>query len=481
MQDVSGILTKKNYGRRSTIKVNSRVRSRLLRAGEITFSYPKWLPFLFILVTGIAALGEDKTLNARFGGLPKALTLLVPVIAFLILIVSGELKRFRYIGKPALMYIVYWGMLCLWSVILWVINFSSTKAINRGVDKMEYQTIAIVVAITAVFIFGEKTVDYFAAGIFLGNGLIALIEMPNYGGPVASIESVINMLTSFGDTHGFSAAMEIHEVTFLYGLFIVYYAVFAKRDDPSQKRRNRIYIVLSFFFMLLGFKRLLLFCAPLIAVIAWLIMHSKKPFRHVMALGIFWTVFFFVFLYVVYTGYLSQIANSMGVNMMGRDYIWKLVKKFYRLSPTYLGQGFGTVDGVIVSELYHAGLIDQAYPLHNDVLKVFIEFGFPGLIIWSGAQYILFPILFKKMFDTETAVLYMSLLTLMSTTYLTDNTAFYFWCMMALRLIPLAYGVYRRNKTGSAIKEDKKKWAPPSKDDFAYLVSENMAGKESQE
>ena len=481
MQDVSGILTKKSYGGVSAQRVNSRVKDELRQAGRLIFDYPRWLPALFVLVIGIAALGEDKTLNARFGGLPKALTLAVLLMAFLILILKGDLKRFKYIGKPAILYIVYWGLLCLWSVILWVINFSTQKAMSRGIDKMEYQTIAILVAIAAVYVFGEKTADYFASGIFLGNGLIALIEMPSNGGPVASIQSVIDMLTSFGDTHGFSAAMEIHEVTFLYGMFIVYYAVFAKRDTPEDKRRNYIFIALSFFFMLLGFKRLLLFCAPLISVIAWVVMRSRKPFRAVMIIGIFWVSFFVVFLYVVYNGYLAKFANDLGVNMMGRDYIWKLVKKYYRLSPTFLGQGFGTVDAVIISDLYHAGFIDQAYPLHNDILKVFIEFGFPGLVIWSGAQYIVFPVLFKRFFDTETAVLYMSLLTLMSTTYLTDNTAFYFWCMMGLRIIPLAYGIYRRNKTGAQIKEEKKKWAPPSRDDFKYLVNENITSKERAE
>ena len=132
------------------------------------------------------------------------------------------------------------------------------------------------------------------------------------------------------------------------------------------------------------------------------------------------------------------------------------------------------VDAVIVAQLYEAKLIDQAYPLHNDVLKVFIEFGAPGLLIWSGAQYIAFPLLIKKFFDADTAVLYISVLTLMSTTYLTDNTAFYFWCMMALRMIPLAYGIYRKSKF-SEIKEEKAKWSPPSRSDFSQLVNERLA------
>ena len=477
MRDVSKILTQKNYGHR-TLKNNERALQSLSRGGELSFAHPKWLAAIFVLIIAVAGLGEDKILNLRFSGLPKALTLLVLVIAFFVLIVKGDLKRFSYIGKTSIMYIVFWAVLCLWSVLLWVINFSNNKAMSRGIEKMLFQTIAVLVAIAAVYVFGSRAIDYFATGIYFANGMIAVMEMPNYGGPFASIESIINLITSFGDGHGFALAMEIHEVTFLYGMFLVYYMVFAPRDTPAEKRRNRIHIAFSFLFLLVGFKRLFLFCVPLIALLGRFIRKCKKPFKFVIFLGIFWVVFFLLFLYIVSNGTLSDIAKQFGVDMMGRDHIWRLVKSFYTLSPLFLGQGFGMVDSVIVADLYHAGLIDKAYPLHNDILKVFIEFGFPGLMIWSGVQFIVFPILIKKFFDTDTAVLYMMLLTLMSTTYMTDNTAFYFWCMMALRMIPLCYGVYRRNKTGSHIKEEKAKWSPPSRTDFSELVNESMMKKE---
>lgn len=477
MKDVSSILTKKQYGHKA-LKNNDRARQKLARAGEISFEHPKWLAAIFIMIIAVAGMGEDKVLNLRFGGLPKALTLLVLVIAFFTLIVKGDLRRFRYIGKTSILYIIYWALLCLWSVILWVINFSANKAITRGVEKMGFQTIAIFVAIAAVYVFGEKAIDHFAAGIYIANGLIAVMEMPNYGGPFASIESIINLVTSFGDGHGFALAMEIHEVTFLYGMFLMYYLVFSPRETPADKRRNRIHIALSVLFLVVGFKRLFLLCVPLFALFARWIKRSRWAFRITMVIGVFWTVFFVIYLYIAANGALSSIAKQFGVDMMGRDHIWRLVKSYFRLSPLFMGNGFGVVDSVIVSDLYHAGLIDKAYPLHNDILKVFIEFGFPGLMFWSGAQYILFPALMKKFFDTDTAVLYMALMSLMATTYMTDNTAFYFWCMIALRMIPLGYGIYRRNKTGSQIKEERAKWSPPSQTDFKHLVDEKMIRKE---
>ena len=474
MKDTSQILTKKYYGV-GTSNRNSAAGKRLSRISEPEFAYRKWLPPLFILIIAVACLGEDKVLNVRFGGMPKAITMLVLVMAFFVLILRGDLKRFRYIGGVSLMYIIYWAALSLWSALLWVINFSDNSIISRGVEKMLFQTIAVLVAIAAVYIFGSRAIDFFAIGIYIANGAIAVMEMPNYGGPAASIESMFNLIISFGEGSGYALAMEIHEVTFLFGMFIVYYAVFAPRETPDQKRMNRIQIICSIIFLFTGFKRALIFMVPMVALLAWFIRKQNKPFRWIIAIGIFWTVFYSLYLYVVYTGAAKHAAAQIGLDMMGRDYIWDIAKRYYTLSPTYMGQGFGTVDNYIVAQMFEQGLVNKAYPLHNDILKVYIEFGFPGFLFWTGAQYIAMPILIRKFFDTDTAVLYMAILTLMSTTYMTDNTAFYFWCMMALRLIPLSYGVYRRLRFGPEKKDDtKKKWSPPSRSDFSELVSERM-------
>ena len=474
MRDVSEILTEKNYGHK-VLKSNSRARERLAKSGALDFSYPKWLPAIFIMIIAISALGEDKVLNQRFVGLPKAITILVLVMAFFMLVLRGEIRRFRVIGGTALLYILYWAALSLWSAVLWIINFSDNSVITRGVEKMIFQTIAVLVAIAAVFIFGSRAIDYFAIGAYIGNGMIAIMEIPSYGGPAACFQDIFTLITTFGNGQGYALAMEIHELTFLFGMFLVYYFVFAPRNTPQQKRNNRRHIVLSTVFLLLGFKRALVLLVPLVSLAAWFIRKRKNPFKITMCIGVIWVVFYTFYLYAVYTGAAKQFAENAGIDMMGRDFLWTLAKRYYTFSPLYMGQGFGSVDNVIVAELYEAGLINKGYPLHNDVLKVFIEFGFPGYLLWSGAQFILFPLLFKKFFDTDTAVLYMSTMSLMAATYMTDNTAFYFWCMMGLRLIPLAYGVLRKNLQTTGIKEEKARWEPPGQGDFQQLVRERMA------
>ena len=161
-----------------------------------------------------------------------------------------------------------------------------------------------------------------------------------------------------------------------------------------------------------------------------------------------WVAFFFLYVYGVRTGEVSKIMNMVGIDMMGRDYLWQLVGEHYDFSIGYMGHGFEYVDS-IVANWYSSGLINHPYPFHNDILKVFVEMGFPGFVLWSGIQYVIGPIFWTKYADNNTALLYMADLGYMTITYLTDNTAFYFWSTMALRMIVLSYS----EKTASAAQE----------------------------
>ena len=129
--------------------------------------------------------------------------------------------------------------------------------------------------------------------------------------------------------------------------------------------------------------------------------------------------------------------------MMGRDYLWSMANPYYEFSITYIGRGFEYVD-TIIAQWYNDGLINQPYPFHNDILKVFVEVGFPGFLLWSSIQYVLTPLFWQRYADQETTLLYLSELGYMTVTYLTDNTAFYFWSTMALRLVTLAYAMERK-------------------------------------
>ena len=309
---------------------------------------------------------------------------------------------------------------------------------------MVFQTVSMLTAVSAVYMFGIEAIDLFALGIGAANGLIMLLEIPNYG-IVESIRSLINCITTFGGAEGYARSLEIHDLTFVFGQLLLYYAVFAPTETEDQRRHRRRYILLTGFFFIVGMKRIAIPAVVLFALVGLLLRKRQRLTKFFIFLGFAWTAFFLLYIYGVRTGIVSRLFGTLGIDMMGREYLWQLANRCYTFSPAYMGHGFEYID-TVVGQWYQQGLLKVAYAFHNDILKAFVEIGFPGLMGWALSQYVAYPVFWVKYADTRTALLYVCELGYMTVSYLTDNTAFYFWCTMALRLVTLAYAVSRRRE-----------------------------------
>ncbi len=256
-------------------------------------------------------------------------------------------------------------------------------------------------------------------------------------------------------------ALEIHDITFLFGQFFIYYMMFAPKGSKPEKRMRRCGVILSVFFMVLGLKRSVLPAVLLVCAYVKLVRVSRKPDKLIPATGIALFLFFYLYLYLTRSGILVAFLQSLGVDMMGRDVLWSLPNDYYELSPLWKGLGFEAVTDLV--NMWHSeGLINRAYPLHNDILKIFIELGALGFTLWAGISYILYPAYWmRKRHDAETGILYMAILSYMTVTYLTDNTAFYFWSCIGLRLIPMSYN-YRIREA-----REQEKWKAPTAEEAA--------------
>ena len=272
---------------------------------------------------------------------------------------------------------------------------------------------------------------------------------------------------TFGEAEGYARNLEIHDITFVFGQLLLYYVAFAPKETPGERKKRWRMILLCAFFFLVGMKRIAIPAALLFIVYSLFLKHKKflKPF--LILQGFLWVAFFLVYIYGVRTGGVSRILNLVGIDMMGRDYLWQLAGEHYDFSFGYMGHGFEYVDSIVAS-WYSSGLINHPYPFHNDILKVFVEMGFPGFVLWSGIQYVIGPIFWTKYADNNTALLYMADLGYMTITYLTDNTAFYFWSTMALRIIVLSYSEKRHQPSKKEI------WKPKSRAEMQEQIRSMM-------
>lgn len=403
---------------------------------------PHWLTALVLLLLFCAGMGEWKVLNTTLGGLPKVFTAGVIAIAVMHALVWPEVQRLRSVLKPGMLWLGLVLLLLIWSLTIWIVQLTELSALMRGCAKLLYQTIAMLTAVAMVYLFQGAAAEKFALALCMVNGSIMLLEIRNTG-LVEGMQSLLHCLLTFGDAQGYARALEIHDLTFVFGQLALYAAVFAPHRTAQERKSRRRLLISSGLFFLVGMKRIAIPALLVFALFGMLGRRMRHPGRLVLATGIGWTLFFFVYLYLVRSGLITRWMQSLGVDMMGRDYIWKLAEPYYELSVTYLGYGFEYVDA-IVAQLNETGVLQIGLAFHNDILKVFVELGFPGMCLWAGWQYIVCPLFWQKHADEETALLYMALLSYMTVSYLTDNTAFYFWSTMALRLLPMAFAAQKQ-------------------------------------
>ena len=448
MRTLDQILTKKDYSRKTPASLfykDSPLWQKLLTIGCVVF-------------LTVAGLGEWKVLNSMLGGLPKAVSLGVIGLAMLYTLFYPDETRLREIWKPTLLYMSLMVALFFWSMVIWIESFAAVSSMIRSCSKLLFQSIAILTAIALVYLFREKAIELFTISICITNGAIMLLCIPEYG-VAASIQSLVTCLVTFGDADGYALQLEIHDLTFVFGQLVLYYAVFAPRTTRQEKRKCRRYLLACCWFFLVGMKRSAIPAVLLFVLLALLLRKRKVPSWFYPTVGGCCILFFLAFLYCVRHGIISKLLNSVGVDMMGRDYLWSMATPYYEFSITYLGHGFEYVD-TIIGQWYDAGLINEPFPFHNDILKVFVEMGFPGFLLWSGIQYVLTPLFWQRYADQQTTLLYLCELGYMTVTYLTDNTAFYFWSAMALRLVTLAYAMERKKPP------EPKVWMPDSRQEM---------------
>ncbi len=232
MRDVSNVITKKYYNNKREFQKNS---------GKELYDRPAWLKAVFIFFVALSGFGEWKAINSAVGGLPKAISAAVIAMAIIYCVVCTDFKNLKRVLKPYGMYLLLILLIILWSIVIWLLNFTDISSITRAGEKLTFQFVSITVAVSAIYLFGVESIDLFFYSMCISNGAIMVMEAMNYG-VAESVQSLIQCIVTFGDAVDFTRAIEIHELTFLFGQFMVYYAAFAP-SKTRQQIKNVLYVL----------------------------------------------------------------------------------------------------------------------------------------------------------------------------------------------------------------------------------------------
>lgn len=399
-----------------------------------------FLEFVYIIILAASAMGDMQSVSYTMTRVMKAISILIVIIGAVILFVSGDIKRIKTGGRFVGVYGFILIGIIIWSIFLWIINLETVEFIVRGAAKFMYQFLVLLIIFSGTYMFGERAIYTTFYGLALANALIFGINLSTYG-PAESFNSMMAMFQGAESQEGFARAMEIHDITFTYGFFIIYFLFFA------QHSKERVFgIITALFFFLLGWKRIAMMSLPLTIFFALVMGRMKSKTRIRLMKFLAWTFVLLSFAYVVITrvGLFDAITRYFNIDTMGRSEVYSYIEKYYNISLGFVGYGFEYTTVILqqVSKANpdaHIGVV----ALHNNILTIYIEMGFIGFWAWMLYTWIFQLRWMLRHWGEKTAMLFFFCEMYIFITYTTDNTLYYYYTSMVLRLMPMAYAFHR--------------------------------------
>lgn len=423
---------------------------------EETGRYNRILEVIYIIVLAASAMGDMPHFSPGVTRMMKSISLIIVAIGLGALLISGKLKCTKKILSFTGVYAFILVGIIVWSVFLWIINLETVDFILRGATKFMYQFLVLLIIFSGVYMFGERAIYSTFYGLAAANTLMVLINLGKFG-IADSISSVMAMFQGADGQEGFARALEIHDITFTFGFFTIYFLFFARHN-----RERLIDLVIAIFYFVLGWKRIAMAALPITIAVAVMMGRMRPKTRAKFMKFVAWVLVAGSFMYVVATrtGLFTKIMTELDINTMGRNEIYSYIEKYYTISIGFLGYGFEyttvLLQQVMVSNpAAKIGVV----ALHNNILTVYIELGFVGFWAWILYTWIFQLRWMLDHWGEKVAMLFFFCELYIFITYMTDNTLYYYYTSLTLRLLPTAYSFHitdeKELKTWPWVKEQR--------------------------
>lgn len=343
------------------------------------------------------------------------------------LLVSGEISRVKPCLQMMLLQMAPMIFALVWSFPLYILHHESTSVMVRGVSAIFYQFLLLMMLHFAGMIFGSKVIKYTIIGFLIGNALIFFDVMRRYG-PANTVTSLVNFVLHGTESGAFSD-LEVQDLTFAFGVVAIYLISYSK----DKKRFLTLLLVMFFFFV--GWKRSALVGIAMGCGYTWFMerCQEKTQMRLSTLIGMTLVLVGFTYVVLIRSGLLETLADTFGINLMGRNKIYRLVLPYYQISPFHMGIGYMKVS-TITERLYERAIRG----LHSDILRMYVELGFPGFFIWGALSFVFTYRILAKRFSYRAARAYTAAALYVYLTYLTDNTATFYHIQIAWHVMPVA-------------------------------------------
>ena len=407
---------------------------------EIYTKHSKIYIGLYIFFIFGAAMGDYKVLNAALGALPKVVSAGALGIAVLYMLWSGNFKNFKALSRFGILFSSIIILIIFCSILIWILDLQSFAFIFKGVSKISYQLLNIAIVLAAVYMFEEDAAKYTFFGIAGANFVIIGLGAVSTG-IGGAINDMIANITSFGASDvilnsTFIRAIEIHDITFVMGVFVIYFLFFC----PTEKYRY-VYAAIALFLFFAGLKRIAFLSLALgvLFALGCKVLGAKNKRRVLIFNALLIVAFCYFYIYIIQKGIFTQFLMEHEIELNGREKIYDFISRYYEVSPSYRGKGYEFCVQLLKSMKDTKDQVVDITAVHNDILKMYVELGFWGFLAWIMTYYVFQTHWYITRCGEKVAVCFMAINVYMLITYLTDNTMFYYWSSMVIRMIPLSF------------------------------------------
>lgn len=387
-----------------------------------------FIKFLLIILFALSYyyLGGNRGFNLDFGYFfPHFVSLIFIALAMVKLKKNnpeGDLNTgFKYTFIPEFIVI-------LLGFVMFLIFGYSFSYFKHWISSSLLYLLPILESYALIFIFKDEALDIIFKASVISYSIIIIYFIINNG----IVDLFLTLYNQLFNNSGTYTILEAHEITFVFGLFLLYYI--------NNPKKYKFRIALCVLFLLLGFKRILAL-AIIIALVFGFVAKKIKDLSIYKVLIIITSIIIviscYLWIFLLKDGYLENnyyiaetYKDSSGIS--GRLLLSFQLSNIYDFEVTYLGKGFSYVDQYRIEHIYNNKLA-----LHNDLLRKYIEYGF----IMYGV-YLFFRLYFisKKLLsyrNKDNSISYMMIMISTVICWLTDNTAGYFVYLVCFNSIVL--------------------------------------------
>ena len=327
-------------------------------------------------------------------------------------------KKVATFGRYAVIFLLPWVVFAALS-ILWMLEgvagyYQLTRPIMEFVKLSGIACIILGLGIE----YGEKAADKVFALIIVMYSVSFFYGLLSEG--VGGFASYL-----FNNSANVRKYYEVHDICLAMPMFVYYY--WQMRPDASHRE---IKIAIAIFISIAGFKRIALAAAFVVLVLAYVVRIREQRGIRFTELLIQIVLAVFALFWIVFTGsdLVENMAREYGIDMMSRDIIYTFMRQYASFDFWQSLSGGEGIEFCNMRLLAASGVELHNMTitaLHNDFLKLDIEMGFAGYLLWLAYTVFAVPAYLRSRFGASAKTAFVLLTVFAFIVYATDNTTTY--------------------------------------------------------